>query len=228
MNFQIIASGSDGNAYILDDGKTKLLIECGGKFKDIQVACNFKISQFVGCLITHEHKDHCKNWQKIQEKNVPIYASEWTLNEMGAAGEILAASKLTEVGSYKILPFPTVHDAQEPLGFLIKSANGGKLVFITDTAFCNYRFKGLTHIAIETNYVQEIINERIANREITEADKARTIGQHMSLDHALRFLERQDIDTVEHIYLLHLSKHNADREQFKTIVERETGKPVSL
>lgn len=36
MKFQALASSSHGNAYIVDDGATRILIECGISFKRLQ------------------------------------------------------------------------------------------------------------------------------------------------------------------------------------------------
>jgi len=222
MNFTIIASGSRGNAYILDDGETRLLLECGGKWRDIQVALDFKISQLDACLITHDHGDHAKNWREIEDRGVPLFASAGTLDALGATGSPLKARETQRVGSYRIMPFEAVHDATEPLGWLIRSDHGGKLVFVTDTAYVPYRFPGLTHIAVEANYSQELLNERVESGKIKAAEKARTVGQHMSIDHALLFLSRQDLSAVECIYLLHVSRDNGDAEAFAKRVEAET------
>jgi glyoxylase-like metal-dependent hydrolase (beta-lactamase superfamily II) len=51
----VISSCSTGNAYILTAGADKLMLDCGVSWKRIQKALNFKLSDVVGCLITHEH-----------------------------------------------------------------------------------------------------------------------------------------------------------------------------
>lgn len=55
MKIKVIASGSKGNCYLIDDGETKLLIECGIPFKQIQIGCDFKLSSVAACLVSHEH-----------------------------------------------------------------------------------------------------------------------------------------------------------------------------
>ena len=48
--------------------------------------------------------------------------------------EPLEDREVVTLGSFDILPFPTFHDAAEPMGFLIRSrTDGDKLVFATDT-----------------------------------------------------------------------------------------------
>jgi len=55
MLLDVIASGSSGNSYIITAGKEKLMLDCGVRYKDIQLALGFRTTSVVGCLITHEH-----------------------------------------------------------------------------------------------------------------------------------------------------------------------------
>jgi phosphoribosyl 1,2-cyclic phosphodiesterase len=50
-----LASGSGGNCYKIDDGKSSLLIEAGLPIKKIKQGLNYKLSEIEGCLISHEH-----------------------------------------------------------------------------------------------------------------------------------------------------------------------------
>ena len=52
-----LASSSHGNAYLVEDGTTCLLIECGVSWKKLQKLTGFGVSGIAGCLISHEHKD---------------------------------------------------------------------------------------------------------------------------------------------------------------------------
>ena len=58
MKFQALASSSHGNAYIVDDGATRILIECGVSFKRLQQLSGFQLADLSACFISHEHKDH--------------------------------------------------------------------------------------------------------------------------------------------------------------------------
>ena len=74
-----IASGSTGNAYLLDDGAGhKLLLECGVPFQKLLQALNFNLIQLSGCLLTHEHKDHSKAVDDLLKHSVRVYTSKGT------------------------------------------------------------------------------------------------------------------------------------------------------
>ena len=55
MQIEVLGSSSAGNAYIVSDGDTSLLLECGLPIKDMQIKSNFKIASVSGCLISHLH-----------------------------------------------------------------------------------------------------------------------------------------------------------------------------
>jgi hypothetical protein len=65
MIFTAIATGSDGNAYILESEKAALIIEAGkGTFKKI-VAALPEGKKVVGVICSHQHNDHFGDVQKI-------------------------------------------------------------------------------------------------------------------------------------------------------------------
>ncbi len=62
-----------------------------------------------------------------------------------------------QVGAWTILPFKTIHDAAEPLGFLMARGDV-TMLYVTDTQYIPHRFGGLTHILVECNYSMAIVN----------------------------------------------------------------------
>src|SRR5690625_5828746 len=83
INIKTSASGSSGNAYLIDDAHTQLLLECGIRFKDIQIALDFKTSSIAGCLISHEHKDHTKGLKDVIRAGIDVFASQGTIDQEG-------------------------------------------------------------------------------------------------------------------------------------------------
>lgn len=55
IDVRVLASGSSGNCYLIDDGRTKLLLEAGIPFKKIRQELDWKTSELAGVLISHEH-----------------------------------------------------------------------------------------------------------------------------------------------------------------------------
>jgi len=230
MIIKVLASSSEGNCYLISDGKTKLLIEAGIPFKVAQKALNFQVSGLSAVLISHFHGDHSAYIRDFIKAGVDCYMLASTAKEKKVSGhrvKIIEAKKQFAVGSWSILPFDVVHDV-ECLGFLLASKDGEKLVYITDTPYCKYRFKGLDYILIEANYSERIINQRKDNDPISIDMKRRIIKNHFSLENVKKFLQANDLSRVQSIYLLHLSDSNSNAQMFKREIQQITGKEVYI
>lgn len=230
MNITVIASGSSGNAYRISDGTTVLLLDAGIPLKVIQRALDFRVRDLSGCLITHEHGDHVKAAGDLAKAGVDIYTSRGTITASRLAGhriKPIEALKEIQIGTFAVLPFDVQHDAKEPLGFLLTSrATGEKLLYFTDTYYLKYRFEGLTHIMGECNYSMDIIEENVEKGYIPAELVPRLVKSHMSLDHFLELLRKNDLRKVKQIYLLHLSNNNSNAERFRAEVQKATGTEV--
>lgn len=231
IEIKTLASGSSGNAYHISDGHTELLIECGINFRDIQIALNFETSNIAGCLVSHEHKDHSKGIKDVLKAGIDVYTSQGTIDSEGIDHhrlKIIKAKEQFQVCTWTILPFEVEHDAAEPLGFLLQSTNGGKLLFATDTYYVRYKFRGLTHIMVECNYSLDILNENIDKGLVHPAMKKRLLKSHFSLENVKEFLKANDLSKVQEIRLMHLSDTNSDEKRFKHEIQALTGKPVYI
>ena len=226
-----LASGSKGNAYHITDGRSPLLLEVGITWKQIQQGLNFKTSELAGCLISHEHQDHCKAVRDVMRAGIDCYMSQGTADALGLSGHRIRqaqARKQFHVGTWTILPFETQHDAAEPLGFLLANKDGDKLLYATDTFYIRYRFRGLTHLMIETNYSLDILRENMAAGLVAPELKNRLLKSHMSLETCKEFLKANDLSRVQEIWLIHMSDSNSDAERFLKEIKELTGKVVNI
>lgn len=232
IKFTPLASGSSGNAYHVTDGHTELLLEAGIRYKEIQKYLNFQTRRLFACLITHEHTDHTQSIKDVLRAGVDVYLSEGTKSALGLKHhrlKILKAKKQFQLGTFRILPFDVEHDAMEPIGFLIESLKTGeRLLFATDTYYVRYKFRDLTHIAVECNYALDILNENIASGIVPEVMKRRLLQSHFSLENVKEFLKANDLSKLKEIHLLHLSDTNSDELRFKHEIQELTGKPVYI
>lgn len=231
MDIKVLASGSSGNCYRISDGSTSLLLECGIKYQDIERKLNYSLN-VSGCLISHSHKDHSLCAKELLRYGINIYTSEITANEIGIKGygvHYLESGKQYKIGTFLIIPFDLVHfhnsgDECKNFGYLIYSkVTKEKLLFATDTAYIHNRFKGLTYIMIETNYISDYINEE----QISAVEKRRYMS-HQSLETAIEFLKATDLSKVEEIYAIHLSHDKTNKFEIKKKLQEVTGKLVII
>ena len=130
------------------------------------------------------------------------------------------------LGSFDVLPFPTFHDAAEPMGFLIRSrTDGDKLVFATDTVNLGYQFPGVDLVAIECNY-DEAALER--SERMPEKVRRRVANAHMSVSRACAWLAGLDKSRVREVYLMHLSDACGNEWMFRRLVQQVVGDRVQV
>ena len=137
--------------------------------------------------------------------------------------------KMFTLGTFRVLPFDTQHDAPEPLGFLLKSTvTDEKLLYFTDTYYLKYKFTGITHILCEANYDPEILRRRVASGEVPGMLADRVISSHMSIGHLEDFLRACDLSKLRKIWLCHLSDGNSNAAEFRRRIQRLTGVEVEV
>lgn len=228
----MLASGSAGNCYLVSDGLTPLLLECGISIKQIRRGLGFGLTNVAACLVSHEHQDHAKAVADVLRAGVEVYTSPGTIKALGLEHHRLRpvrAKETFKVGTWTVRAFETQHDAQEPLGFLLHSrASNERLLYATDTYYIRYKFPGLTHIMVECNYAADILEANVKRGSVPEVLKKRLLTSHFSLDNVKEFLKANDLSQVREIWLLHLSDGNSDAERFKREVQALTGRPVYI
>ena len=224
MIFQSLASSSSGNAYLVSDGQTNILIECGLSHKKLQQACGFKLTSLDAVLISHEHKDHSQCVEKILSSGIPVYLSQGTARALelpekllDMATEMIAGEQFT-VGTMVIKPFSTFHDAQEPMGFVMQSqVDWDVFAFATDTVNLPYNFPGVNILALEANFQQDILDR---SERMPEKTKKRVSNTHMEIDKLCECLRRMDLRSCRELWLLHLSSAMSHEGQFVNKVMR--------
>lgn len=219
MKFKSLASSSAGNAYVVSDEETHVLLECGISHSKLQKLSGFSLSEFQACLVTHEHKDHAKSVAELISHGMTVYMSQGTAEALETDGaELIESMEQFNVGSLDIVPFTTFHDAKEPLGFLIKSrVDGDVLAFATDTVNLRYKFPGLNILAIEANYDKNIL-ERC--ERMPEKVRYRITNSHMEIDTLCDYLRSLDLSQCREIHLLHLSDATSHEGHFLNKVAR--------
>ena len=219
MRFKALASSSAGNAYVVSDEETHVLLECGISHSKLQKLSGFSLSEFQACLVTHEHKDHAKSVAELISRGMAVYMSQGTAEVLETEGaELIENMEQFNVGSLDIVPFTTFHDAREPLGFLIKSrVDGDVLAFATDTVNLRYKFPGLNILAIEANYDKAIL-ERC--ERMPEKIRYRITNSHMEIDTLCDYLRSLDLSQCREIHLLHLSDATSHEGHFINKVAR--------
>lgn len=227
MIFTSLASSSHGNAYIVTDGETSLLIEAGISRKQLQKLTGFQLSEIAGCLVSHEHKDHSKCVGDLIKDGMKVYMSQGTAEALETnAVNLIAHGEQFSVGTLDVVPFATFHDCPEPLGFLVKSkVDGDVLAFATDTVNLRYKFPGLNILAIEANFDKYILER---SERLPEKTKQRIQNTHMEIDVLCDILRNMDLSQCREIYLLHLSDGMSHEGHFVSKILRAVPRGIKV
>lgn len=224
-----IASSSAGNCYLLDNGISRLIVELGIPWKKVKQALNFDLLGVAGALVSHSHADHCKAVVDAAKAGIDVYLSRQTAEAIEAAGHrihhVSPREQFSVDSGWAVLPLEVEHDVDGALGFLI-STGDEKILFLTDTWFCRYRFKGITRLMIECNYDDDTLRKNVASGALNTSQCERVLRTHFGLEKVVDFMKANDISMVKEIHLLHLSNGNANEERIRTTIKRLTGVPV--
>ncbi len=243
MKFQQLYSSSKANLYVVTaNSGEKLLIECGCTWKQLEKNLYYKLDNIVGCLITHEHKDHCKCANDVRKAGIKVLASEETLKVLEFLKPFTAANDREDwhlirkagmlhpdltsctypLGGFQILSFPTIHDAAEPIGFVIY-CDGEYLLFATDTKYIRQRFPyPFSIIALECSYDKDILQEMVDTKKIEESVAKRLLDSHQEKSVCLNYIQKFcNLSKCREINLLHMSNANISKKQTAKDFEKE-------
>lgn len=236
MQLKVLGSSSAGNCYLLENEKEILIIEAGLRFDAIKKGLKFNLRKVVGCLISHEHGDHCKGAKEMMAAGVTIYATPGTHKGINGFFKTERSHRQVDVtpgqqfyaGSFRIIPFDVKHDAYQPCGFLINHPETGTILFVTDTYYVPNTFRGLNNVIVEANFCQKILDKKMADGATPDFLRNRIFKSHMSLATCKELLQANDLSQVNNIVLIHLSDSNSDAIRFKKEVTEITGKAVHI
>jgi len=225
MKLHIVGTGSTGNCYILEGETSALIIECGKSFKDVKKSLDFNIEKIAGCIVSHEHGDHSKFILDFLNSGIECYSKLFFNRKLDHSNRLnqIEHKKSFIVGEFTVMPFDVVHDVPT-FGFLIHHQECGNVLFLTDTISCNHKFPALNQVLIESNYSDEIIDRKFGNKFVRD----RILNSHMELKETIKTLQNCNLTQCNNIVLIHLSDSNSDEKQFKSEVEKATGKKTTV
>ena len=206
MFFDIVASGSKGNATLIFTKHNLFLIDMGIAIATLEEELkkfNKKITDINAVFVTHNHTDHIKNIKTFSPKK--LYALEGTIP--GKLSNVIYLNKEIKILSDIIVPFKTSHDAINPCGYVFIS-EGEKLVYMTDTGIYlsenNSLVNNPNYLIIESNHDIQMLMASSRPMEL----KKRILGEcgHLCNEDSA-FAAKEIIgDKTSEIILAHLSE----------------------
>jgi Cft2 family RNA processing exonuclease len=215
MEYNIIATGSQGNAVVLND---YILIDCGVSFKALKdVYKDLKI-----ILLTHIHTDHFNKTtikQLAKERPTLRFACcEWLVSDLVKCNvsqrniDVLEIGKIYDYGAFKVSPIKLYHDVPN-CGYRLFSGEK-RALYATDTE----HLEGITAkeydlYLVEANYENEELQERIRSKQETGeyCYETKVASRHLSKEQADEFLIENMGAKSRYEYLHgHISRETAE------------------
>ncbi|MDA8216793.1 MAG: MBL fold metallo-hydrolase [Dehalococcoidales bacterium] len=138
MRVTSLASGSSGNAFLVEAGSTRVLIDAGITLAGIGSGlAHYGLTPAdLSCvLLTHEHSDHLCSARSLSRRYfLPLAATAGTLSHLAAhKGEQmrLVPGVGFALDGLAITPFSIPHDGLEPVGYLLEH-EGTRACLATD------------------------------------------------------------------------------------------------
>ena len=221
LRFSPLFSGSSGNATYVGCDDAHILVDAGlsgSRVTQELARAGVDPSILNAILVTHEHSDHIKGIGILSRKyNLPVYATEGTwqamYNKIGTIADknirVIEPGQDFFIGSIDVTPFPTPHDAAQPVGYVFETG-GAKLAVATDLgcvrdSWLKYVI-GADAVLLESNFDPGMLQTGPYPYDL----KKRIMGRHghLSNDDAGEVAAELVRAGARQIILGHLSKEN--------------------
>ena len=236
VQFTILGSGSAGNCAYVETTEARILVDAGFSTRQIRqrlATIGRTPENLSAILITHEHSDHISGLLGLADKfQIPVFCNrdtqdatiwalktkldakknppadsnghlkksfDWRLFETGASFEI---------GDVGIETFSIPHDAQDPVGYILRTA-AGNIGFATDlghvTKLVFERIRIANVLVLESNHDVKMLQDCPRR---SWALKQRILGRHGHLSNVTAAETAAQIMSagLRQLYLAHLSR----------------------
>jgi phosphoribosyl 1,2-cyclic phosphodiesterase len=168
----VLASGSGGNACVVEAGRTRILVDAGLSGREIERrmrARGLEPESVRALFVTHEHGDHCSGALSFSERwGCAIFATAGTASALGLEGNLFSpyvrmdGSSDGFIGDLGFRAFATPHDANESVAYAFE-ADGARLVVASDVgrvepAFVDF-LREATTLMIEFNHDEDMLRD---------------------------------------------------------------------
>ena len=218
LSVRALGSGSKGNAVLVQNGATRILVDCGLPIKELTkrlLKVQVTLAELDGVVITHEHDDHIKSLMELSEGyRIPVYLHRQVNSLLKSKLHLTATSPFDtpepfSVGTIEITPFRTSHDAVHPLGYTLTDTDS-KVLYATDLGFVPPRIldeaKDANVVFLESNHDLQMLK----NGRYPAFLKQRILSDrgHLSNEDCARAILEMCGWGPKHFILGHLSEEN--------------------
>lgn len=224
MKVSVLASGSTGNATLIQTPQHNVLMDAGisgRKTKDLLATVGVNIEDIDMIFLSHDHIDHSGGLGVLIRRysQINAYANSGTwqyLIDTNKIGKLpidqinsFEPGKIKSFGDLEVTSFATSHDAAEPQYYVFNSG-GKRFACLTDTGYVSTNVK--SQIEAADGYLMEFNYDNMMLRRgpYSWALKQRIMSDvgHLSNEQAGETLLDVVKSNTKNIFLAHRSQHN--------------------
>ena len=217
INVTALGSGSRGNAFVFGCKGLNIMVDAGFSRKELlrrMEIAGIKPESIQAVLVTHEHDDHVKGIKVFCDTmNIPVCLSAGTANYLKQKQKLPARFKIFSPGDsfllcgFNIKTFPVMHDAVEPVGFVISNGES-KIGMATDLGIVSRNvveaMTGCNTIVWESNYDLEMLKN--SNRTYNLKRRILSASGHLNNRDAAEALAKLVTAETRSVILAHVSR----------------------
>ncbi len=218
LSFTLLGSGSTGNATLVSDGETHILVDVGlsgretaRRLREIGLGPE----EIAAIVVSHEHGDHCRGVAPFaKDLDIPVFMSEAAFQASGMTLEARRLQRIEpgvsfDVCGVQFTPFAVPHDAADPVGLVIEKDNV-RFAIALDLGYVSNlvteRLKGCDGIIIESNH--DINMLKVGPYPWSLKQRVMSRRGHLSNDSVAEYLADGFDGRARHLLLAHLSLKN--------------------
>lgn len=231
MRVTILASGSGGNACVVESGATRVLVDAGLSAREIErrmTRRGIEPDTIAAIFLTHEHNDHSSGAAVFTARwDCPLYTTAGTAEAIGLAGDLftpfvrIRPGREGRIGELGFRAFATPHDAAESVAYSFESEDA-RLVIASDLGRAEVGFvdflREATTLMLEMNHDEDMLRDG----PYTWPLKRRISGGlgHLSNAQSADAIRRSSGPRRRRVVATHLSRTNNTPELVRAMLAR--------
>jgi phosphoribosyl 1,2-cyclic phosphodiesterase len=218
LSFILLGSGSSGNATLVSDGETHILVDVGLSGRETARRlreCGIEPDRVSAIVVSHEHGDHCRGVGPFaKDLDIPVFMTDATFTSSGIAldsrkHQRIESGRCFDVFGFSFTCFSVPHDSADPLGFVIER-NGIKIAIALDLGYLSQlvleRLRGCDGIILESNHDVQML--KVGPYPWSLKQRVMSRRGHLSNDSVAQFIQNDYDGNAAYFVLAHLSKKN--------------------
>lgn len=210
MKLITVSTGSEqGNCYLIESNGRYVALDCGARWKDVMVACDFNVYAIEWAVLSHFHSDHSACAKHFVKNGIDVYTNPETAGKIKSGVKGCCTNRKSSfMNNDWFIPFEVPHTDNDGItpcqnyAFLFEFG-GERILYMTDWMYCPFDLSkfNINHFVLAVNYTDLDSDEGKSNH---------VLRGHSSLRTAVDFLKTSMTESCKSISVCHVSDRNAD------------------